>query len=57
MRGVIDSLVETDDAVTVVEVKTGRARAEHQGQLDLYVAAANLLYPGRTIRGIVVYPA
>jgi ATP-dependent exoDNAse (exonuclease V) beta subunit len=56
VRGVIDSLVETSDGVTVVELKTGRARPQHQAQLDLYVAAAKLLYPGRTIRGMVVYP-
>ncbi|MGE5359441.1 MAG: UvrD-helicase domain-containing protein [Bacteroidales bacterium] len=56
VRGVIDSLVEVGEVVTVVELKTGRARPQHEAQLDVYVAAAKLLYPGRAIRGVVAYP-
>jgi ATP-dependent helicase/nuclease subunit A len=55
LRGVIDSLVEHADGVTVVEIKTGRTRPEHQRQLDVYRAAAEMLFPGRAIRGVLVY--
>jgi ATP-dependent helicase/nuclease subunit A len=55
LRGVIDSLVECADHVTVVEIKTGSVRPEHERQLDLYRAAAERLYPGRTIHGVLVY--
>jgi ATP-dependent exoDNAse (exonuclease V) beta subunit len=41
--------------VTVVEIKTGSVRPEHERQLDLYRAAAERLYPGRTIHGVLVY--
>jgi RecB family exonuclease len=55
LRGVIDSLVEHADGVTVVEIKTGRARPEHERQLDVYRAAAGMLFPGRAIDAVLVY--
>lgn len=56
LRGTIDCLVdEAGGVVTVVEIKTGAARPEHQMQLDLYVSAARALYPGRDVRGLLLY--
>ena len=37
VRGTIDCLVQKDDGLLVLELKTGRARSIHQRQLDLYV--------------------
>ena len=55
LRGVIDSLVEHADGVTVVEIKTGGARPEHERQLDVYRTAAGMLFPGRAIDAVLVY--
>jgi len=56
LRGTIDCLVdEAGGAVTVVEIKTGAARPEHQTQLELYVTAARALYPGRNVQGLLLY--
>ncbi len=57
LRGTIDCLVECGDGrVVVLEFKTGRPRASHQQQLDLYVRAARALYPGADVGGLLVYP-
>ena len=56
LRGAIDCLVIRDDDVTVVEFKTGRKRAEHQEQLDVYVDAARELFPGARVSGRLIYP-
>jgi len=56
LRGTIDCLVERQDgSVLVLEIKTGAARDVHQRQLDVYVAAARALFPGRTVDGHLVY--
>jgi ATP-dependent helicase/nuclease subunit A len=55
LRGVVDSIVEHDAGVTVVEFKTGRARPEHERQLDIYRDAAARLFPGRAIEAVLVY--
>ncbi len=58
LRGSIDCLVHRDDgAVVVVEFKTGRKRAQHQRQLDLYVLAAQALFPASVVNGVLVYPS
>jgi ATP-dependent exoDNAse (exonuclease V) beta subunit len=52
LRGTIDCLVVGDDgSVVVVELKTGRPRAAHQRQLDLYVEAARALFPAAAVSG------
>lgn len=55
LRGVIDLLVESEDRVTVVEIKTGAARPEHERQLGVYRAAADMLFPGRRTDAVLVY--
>ena len=59
VRGTIDCLVRKPDGrVTVVEFKTGRARASHRLQLDLYVRAARALAPAAgapTVDGVLIY--
>ena len=57
LRGTIDCLVRADDgSVTVVEFKTGRPRASHQSQLDIYVEAVRALVPDASVTGRLVYP-
>jgi ATP-dependent exoDNAse (exonuclease V) beta subunit len=55
LRGVIDLLVESEKRVTVVEIKTGAARLEHEHQLSVYRAAAEMLFPGRDTDAVMVY--
>ena len=55
VRGTIDCLVMRDDDVVVVEFKTGRKRAEHQAQLDVYVEAARVLFPQSRVSGVLIY--
>jgi ATP-dependent exoDNAse (exonuclease V) beta subunit len=58
LRGSIDCLVHRDDgSVAVVEFKTGRKSAQHQRQLDLYVQAAQALFPAAQVSGTLIYPA
>lgn len=55
-RGTIDCLVrDTDGRITVLEFKTGRPRAEHARQLDVYVTAARAMFPEAAVDGRVVY--
>ena len=56
VRGSIDCLVRTDDGrVTVVELKTGARRPEHEAQLAMYVNAARALFPELVVEGLLVY--
>jgi ATP-dependent helicase/nuclease subunit A len=55
LRGTIDCLVVADDAVSVLEFKTGRARPEHALQVELYGKAVQALYPGRRVNSRVIY--
>ena len=55
LRGVIDLLVEREDRVTVVEIKTGASRPEHAQQLEVYRVAAQRLFPGRPVDGVLLY--
>jgi RecB family exonuclease len=57
IRGRIDCLVwRPDGGLTVVEFKTGRARAEHEVQAQIYVSALRAIEPDRTIDLQIVYP-
>jgi ATP-dependent helicase/nuclease subunit A len=57
VRGRIDCLVVTaSGAVTVVEFKTGRARPEHQAQVEVYRQALAAAWPDREIQTRVLYP-
>jgi ATP-dependent exoDNAse (exonuclease V) beta subunit len=56
LRGSIDCLVvRPDGSVVVVEFKTGRPRVSHEQQLDIYVDAARLLFPGASVSGQLIY--
>ncbi len=57
VRGTVDCLVQRPDgSVFVVEFKTGRPQAEHQRQLEIYLAAVKALFPGAPVDGRVIYP-
>jgi ATP-dependent exoDNAse (exonuclease V) beta subunit len=52
----IDRLVIDPDAATVLDFKTGREDAErHAEQVRHYLSVAAALYPGRSVRGLLVY--
>ena len=56
VRGAIDCLRRWPDGrVTVIEVKTGAARPEHESQLALYLEAARALFGGRQVDGRLLY--
>jgi ATP-dependent helicase/nuclease subunit A len=55
VRGSIDCLIVSNDRVTVLEFKTGRPRAEHQAQAEVYKAAAEALFPGMSVESRLVY--
>jgi ATP-dependent exoDNAse (exonuclease V) beta subunit len=57
LRGAIDCLVVGPGGVMVVEFKTGSRRAAHQRQLDVYLEAAGLLFPGSRVEGRLIYAA
>jgi ATP-dependent helicase/nuclease subunit A len=57
VRGTMDCLVlAADGSRTVVEIKTGEPRPEHQAQLDVYLAALRSADPSSEVRGELVYP-
>ena len=57
VRGTIDCLARSSTGgVTVVEFKTGRPRPEHRRQLDLYIAAAQAMFPQVNVQGRLIYP-
>lgn len=56
LRGVIDCLVRRPDGgVVVLDFKTGTRRAADRRQLEAYVQAARLLFPGAPVDGRLVY--
>jgi ATP-dependent exoDNAse (exonuclease V) beta subunit len=56
LRGSIDCLVRTPDGrTTVVELKTGGRRPEHEAQLAIYVDAARAMFTADTVTGMLVY--
>ena len=56
VRGRIDCVATTaDGSLTVVEIKTGRRRAWHRTQLELYVRAARAIAPQASVVGRLVY--
>ena len=57
MRGTIDCLIRhADGSLTVLEFKTGRPRPSHQAQLNVYVRAAQGLFPEASVNGRLIYP-
>ena len=56
LRGTVDCIVrKADDSLLVVEFKTGHPRSGHQQQLETYVLAAGLLFPGSVVAGQLIY--
>jgi ATP-dependent helicase/nuclease subunit A len=63
IAGMVDRLLVTNDAVTVVDFKTTRRPPENVDaipigttkQMAAYAAALNVIYPGRAIRAAVLY--
>ena len=56
IRGRIDCVIEhADGAVTILELKTGQFRPEHQAQLDVYREAIEAVLPGRRVEARLVY--
>jgi ATP-dependent helicase/nuclease subunit A len=55
LRGAIDCVIVRPEGVTVVEFKTGRRRASHQRQLEVYLAAARLAFPRSPVEGRLIY--
>ena len=55
VRGTIDCLVRSGERVTILEFKTGRRRAEHEVQLELYRRAAATVFAGASIDARLVY--
>jgi ATP-dependent helicase/nuclease subunit A len=56
VRGTFDCLVERQTgAIDVLEFKTGLPTSDHQRQLEIYVAAAQALFPQRVVRGRLIY--
>ena len=56
IRGVIDCLYRTPEGgISVIEVKTGRPRPEHERQLARYVDAADVLFPDASVDGRLLY--
>jgi hypothetical protein len=57
VRGAIDCVVfPSASGAVVFEIKTGRPAAWHRAQVDLYLTAAQQLFPGVKVTGRVVYP-
>ncbi|MGH9160613.1 MAG: PD-(D/E)XK nuclease family protein, partial [Vicinamibacteraceae bacterium] len=56
LRGTIDCLIVGVDEVSVIEFKTGRSRAADRRQLELYVRAAEAMFPKHRVQGLLVYP-
>ncbi len=57
LRGSVDCvIVGADGALTVVELKTGRPRPEHQVQLDLYIRAMAAAFGTSAVTGRLCYP-
>jgi ATP-dependent helicase/nuclease subunit A len=57
LRGTIDCVVRRPDgSLFVLEFKTGQRKAEHEGQLEIYLQALRAMFPGSLVSGAVVYP-
>ena len=57
LRGTIDCLVRCrDGTIFILEFKTGRRKADHERQLEIYQDAARAMFPGTPVSGAVIYP-
>jgi ATP-dependent helicase/nuclease subunit A len=64
IAGTADRLLINEQTVSVLDFKTGRVPADaraipaaHRAQMDAYVAALRVIFPGREIRAALLYTA
>jgi ATP-dependent helicase/nuclease subunit A len=64
IAGTVDRLLVEDDAVSVIDFKTGRAPQSeadipnaHRAQMEAYAAALGVIFPGRQVRAALLYTA
>jgi ATP-dependent helicase/nuclease subunit A len=64
IAGTVDRLLVEDDAVSVIDFKTGRAPTSdadipnaHRAQMEAYAAALQVIFPGRHVRAALLYTA
>ena len=56
LRGTVDCLVErAPGRLTVLEFKSGRPRAEHEAQVEIYLEAMREVFPGASIDAQLIY--
>jgi ATP-dependent helicase/nuclease subunit A len=56
IRGFVDCLVEiAPNRLTLLEIKTGRPRPEHQQQVELYLQAMKAVFSGARVDALLVY--
>jgi ATP-dependent helicase/nuclease subunit A len=55
VRGTIDCIIATEESITVLDFKTGRARPEHAHQVELYGKAVQAMHPGVRVDARVIY--
>ena len=54
--GAIDSLIISSGRAVAIDFKTGKSRPEHRLQMELYLEAVRVLFPGHEPAGLVFYP-
>ncbi|MFM7029235.1 MAG: double-strand break repair helicase AddA [Chakrabartia sp.] len=65
IAGIVDRLLVTDDSVTVVDFKTGRRVPKsvesvpdyYKAQMGAYAAVLQGIFPGRSVRAVLLYTA
>ena len=65
VAGTADRLLVTDEAIEIVDFKTGRhvpatpadVPRAHRSQMEAYAAALKVIFPGRTVRSALLYTA
>jgi len=55
VRGTVDCIIATEQSITVLDFKTGRARPEHARQVELYGKAVQAMHPGVRVDARVIY--
>ena len=55
IRGSIDCLIRSAAQIHVIEFKTGSSAPEHEIQRDVYVRAAQAMFPNLPVEGHLIY--
>jgi hypothetical protein len=57
VRGAVDCvIVASDGGLTVLELKTGRPRPDHEAQAALYARAVEAAFGAKDVKSVVCYP-